>query len=72
MVLVLAQIRSIQMIVHLMIMNLQYPPVAVIFFDSIFEYATFDFIPTEEINAKVFKWENKAINDSAEAIGYES
>ena len=42
------------------------------FFSGLFEFVTFDIIPTEEINEEIFGWENDPYNEQAEEIGYES
>ena len=69
---VLAQVRSLGLITHLMMMQLNYPAESNLFFSTIFEYVTFDLLPVEDIYGEVFIWENVPYSDQAEAIGYES
>lgn len=53
-------------------MQLKYAPVAVIFFSEIFEYTTYDVLPTADIYAAIFGWVNEPYSDEAGMIGYES
>lgn len=69
---VLGMVRSLTMIVHLMMMQLLYPPVAVVFYSGLFEYVNYDIIPTQDIYAEVFGWPNVAYSEETERIGYES
>ena len=55
-----------------MLMKLVFPPVTVVFFAGLFEFVTFDLIPTKEIYEKIFGWPNVAYSDEAENIGYAS
>lgn len=55
-----------------MLMKLLFPPVTVTFFAGLFEYVTFDIIPTEDIYKFVFGWPNEAYSKEAEEIGYAS
>ena len=41
---ILSQVRSLSIITHLMIMNLNYPETATIFYSKIFEFVTFDLL----------------------------
>ena len=70
--LLLGKVAVLNTITHLMMMQLAYHPIAVIFFSSIFEYVTFDLIPTEELYAEIFGWDNVPFSDEAGWIGYES
>ena len=56
----------------MMLMQLVYAPVCVIFFGKILEFVTFDVIPTEEIYAEIFAWENVPYSEQADAVGYSS
>ena len=47
----------------MMLMQLIYSPSCVIFFGKILEFVTFDIIPTEDIYAEVFGWENIPYSD---------
>lgn len=60
------------MITHMQMMQLNVPPTAIIFFSALFNFVTFDLIPTEEIYNSVFAWENVPYSESAENIGYAS
>ena len=41
-------------ITHLMMMQLKFPACAMLFYGSVFEYVTFDLIPTDDFYDKVF------------------
>ena len=41
---ILSQVRSLSIITHLMIMSLNYPETANIFYSKIFEFVTFDLL----------------------------
>ena len=69
---ILSQVRSLSMITHMQMMQLNVPPTAIIFFSALFNFVTFDLIPTEEIYNSVFAWENVPYSESAENIGYAS
>ena len=69
---ILAQVRSLSMITHLQMMQLNVPPSAIIFFSALFEFVTFDIIPTEDIYAVILAWENVPYSEKAENIGYAS
>lgn len=69
---VLGLVKALSMIVHLMIMQLLYPPTVMLFYSGLFEYVNYDMIPTEEIYSEVFGWPNVAYSEEAELIGYES
>ena len=65
------------MITHLMMMQLNYPVTAALFFGSIFEYVTFDILPTDDIYGKVFELveeseEFEPYSEQADATGYGS
>ena len=53
-------------------MQLNVPPSAIIFFSALFEFVTFDIVPTDAIYQTAFAWENTPYSESAENIGYES
>ena len=69
---ILSQVRSLSMITHLQMMQLNVPPSAIIFFSALFEFVTFDIVPTEDIYEKTFAWENVPYSESADNIGYAS
>lgn len=74
---VLSQVRSLSLITHLMIMQVNYPGVSVIFFSKVFEFVTFDllhgFFPQlESLSEQLFGGVNVPYSDEAQNIGYES
>lgn len=69
---ILSQVRSLSMITHLQMMQLNVPPSAIIFFSALFEFVTFDIVPTDVVYGVVFAWDNVPYSESAENIGYES
>ena len=69
---ILSQVRSLSMITHLQMMQLNVPPSAIIFFSGLFEFVTFDIVPTEDIYSEVFAWDNIPYSESADNIGYAS
>ena len=60
---VLAQVHSLQLITHLMMMQLNYPASSGLFFEQIFTYVTFDFIPTDEIYGEMFAFESNSYSE---------
>ena len=68
----LAEVRSLSIIVHIVMMQLLFPALCVLFFESILGFVNFDVIPTEDIYAELFGWLNVPYSDQAEVIGYES
>jgi len=69
---ILSQVRSLSMITHLQMMQLNVPPSAIIFFSALFEFVTFDIVPTDDIYQETFAWENTPYSESADNIGYGS
>ena len=56
-----------------MMMQLKFPASAMIFYAALFEFVTFDLIPTDELYQKIFDFENKEpYSDEADNIGYSS
>lgn len=68
----LSQVRNLGLVTHFMLMKLMFPPITVVFFSGLFEYVTFDLIPTEDLYAYLFGWTNVAYSEEAESIGYPS
>lgn len=68
----LSQVRSLAIICHLLIMQLNYPPSAVLFYAVIFKYVTFDAIPTEGAYDNIFGFTNIPYSIEAASVGYES
>ena len=67
----LAQVRSLSLITHLMMMQLEYPAPVAIFYAGIFEFVTFDLVPTEGLYDAVFSFrETEPFSEEADNIGY--
>ena len=69
---VLSQVRSMAIVSHLMIMQLSYPAAAIVFYAVVFEYVTFDVIPTDGPYDATLKFENVPYSDEAASVGYAS
>lgn len=52
-------INVMQLIVHLPLMNVQFPQNAVLYYSFLVSVSSFDLIPTDDINAKIFNFENE-------------
>ena len=68
----LSEVRNLSFISHFMMMQLVYPPLSVAFYAILFNFLTFDILPTDNIYVNVFGWENVPYSDNADAIGYPS
>lgn len=55
-----------------MIMQLNYAAAVSIFYSTLFEFVTFDIVPTDEIYAEIFDFESEPYSDEADNIGYGS
>ena len=68
----LGQVRSLAMITHFMIMQLVVPQNAMVFYSGLFEFVTFDIIPTDDIYDKIFDegWRSAPYSEQADTIGY--
>ena len=69
---ILGEVLNLALITHLMIMQLEYPEVVSKFFAAVFEFVTFDLLPTDPIYGFLFDFPEKSYSDQAEEIGYES
>lgn len=70
---ILSQVRNLSLITHLMMLRLQYPEELNSFFGKIFEFVTFDVIPTEYIYPHILvDLDEESFSEQAEKIGYES
>ena len=60
------------MITHFMMMQLLVPQNAAIFYGGLFEFVTFDIIPTDDIYDKLFDegWRTEPYSPEADGIGY--
>ena len=61
-----------QPIVHLMMMQLNYPASTALFYGAIFEYVTFDLLPIEDIYIAIFAFDSEPYSEEADAVGYSS
>ena len=69
----LSQVRNLSLITHLMMMQLSYPAAVTIFYSGIFEYVTFDLVPTDTFYQDLFRFEpTEPYSEEAESIGYPS
>ena len=69
---VLSQVRNLGFVTHLMMMQLMYPVTLTLFFSKVFEFVTFDIIPTELIYPHIFDLPEGAFSEEADSIGYYS
>ena len=69
---ILGQIRSLGLITHFMMIQLSYPVSSVLFYSIMIEFVTFDLIPTDNFYNKLFGFENEALSQQADEIGYSS
>ena len=68
----LSQVRNLGFVTHLMMMQLNYPATIALFFSKVFEFVTFDIIPTELFLPYIFDLPEGAYSDEADSIGYYS
>ena len=68
----LSQVRNLGFVTHLMMMQLQYPATIALFFSKVFEFVTFDIIPTELFYPYIFDFPEGAYSEEADLIGYYS
>ena len=68
----LGNVRNLQYVTHMMMMQLIFPASVGLFFSSLFEFVTYDVLPTDDIYVPIFGWNNEPYSDEAELIGYES
>ena len=70
---ILASVRILQLITHLMMMKLNYPNSSLAFFVILFEFVNFELIPVDSVYENGFDLEDdKPFNSQAEEVGYES
>ena len=64
--------RSLALITHFMMMQLMVPQNAASFYAGLFEFVTFDIIPTDDIYDKLFDegWRTEPYSPEAEGTGY--
>ena len=69
---ILAMVQNLSIITHAMMMQLMYPEIMLEYYSSVFEFVTFDMIPTEIIYPLFLTLVNVPYSDEADRIGYES
>ena len=52
---VLGNVRNLQFVTHLMMMQLIYSAGVTLFFSTLLDFVTYDIIPTDEIYSEIFK-----------------
>ena len=64
---ILGQVRSLSLITHFLMMQLIVPQNAIIFYSGLFEFVTFDIIPTDAIYDKLFDdgWATEPYSEEA-------
>ena len=68
----LGQVRSLNFITHFMIMQLNYAAAVSVFYGSLFEFITFDIVPTDDIYGEIFDFDSDPYSEEADNIGYGS
>ena len=68
----LGQVRSLSIITHFMMMQLNYSASVSYFYSFLFEFVTYDVVPSDDIYDEVFKFDSPAFSVQAENIGYAS
>lgn len=69
---ILSNVRCLSLITHLMMMQLNYPGNCVVFYGVVFNFVTFDVIPTDGIYGPIFNFDDEPFSEQAAVIGYES
>jgi len=64
--------RYMQLLVHMMLINIMLPANASIFFGSLLQIAGFDFVPTDDMFVYLFDIEETPISTNFEYLGYET
>ena len=62
----LSQVRNLGLVTNLMMMNLKYPATISLLFSKVFEFVTFDIIPTELFYPYIFDLPEGAFSDEAD------
>ena len=68
----LGQVRSLSFITHLMMMQLNYSASVSYFYSFLFEFVTYDVVPSDAIYEEIFNFDSPAFSAQAERIGYSS
>ena len=69
---VLSKVRNQAMIVHFMVLQLNYAAISSFFFGFMIEFVNFDLIQMQAIHAYFFGFDNVPWSAQAEYVGYES
>ena len=69
---ILSLIRCVSIITHMMMIKMTNPDSTVFFFESLFEFVSFDFLPTDIIYGEMFNFDSEPYSKEAAEIGYES
>ena len=59
----LGQVRSLGLITHFMIMQLNYAAAVSLFFGALLEFVTFDVVPTDDIYGAVFDFDSEPFSE---------
>jgi hypothetical protein len=65
-------INVMQIIVHMPMLNVQFPSNAVMFYSFIIDISNFDIIPTEKIKSLIFSFSASESDPQYQSIGYDS
>ena len=68
----LGQVRSLQFITHLMMMQLNYAAGVSYFYSFLFEFVTYDVVPSDDVYAELFDFDSDPFSEQAANIGYSS
>ena len=60
----LGKVRALGLVVHLLLIQLMFPPIMDDFYSGLLEFVNFDLIPTDKLYAWIFGWENVPFSHS--------
>ena len=66
----LGNVRNLQFVTHLMMMQLVFTASVSYFYSILFEFVTYDYIPTDDIYGAMFDFDSEPYSDEADLIGY--
>ena len=70
---ILVQIRSLNIITHMMVMRLLFPPIVLLVFSIVFDAVSFDLIPTEYVYPEILHFaDDSEFSPECGQIGYKS
>jgi len=64
--------RYLQIMVHMLLVRIQIPANAYVFFAALFQVAAFDVIPTDSMYMKMFDIDEEPLSENFEHLGYET